>query len=153
LTIQCAQCHTHKYDPLSHEEYYRLFAFINNANEASVAAYTPDDNRKRADILRQIREIEADLQHRCSDWPERMAAWEDAVRNDQPEWTVRQTAEDDTTGGQKIYRLKDGSYLCQGYAPTKHSVTVSAETTLPSIAAIRLEQLMDPSLPVGGPGR
>ena len=28
LTIQCAQCHSHKYDPLTHEEYYGLFAFL-----------------------------------------------------------------------------------------------------------------------------
>ena len=31
LTIQCAQCHTHKYDPLTQEEYYRMFAFLNNS--------------------------------------------------------------------------------------------------------------------------
>ena len=30
LTIQCAQCHNHKFDPLTQEEYYRLFAFLNN---------------------------------------------------------------------------------------------------------------------------
>ena len=30
LTIQCAQCHNHKYDPLTQEEYYRMFAFLNN---------------------------------------------------------------------------------------------------------------------------
>ena len=34
LTIQCAQCHSHKFDPLTQEEYYRLFAFLNNDHEA-----------------------------------------------------------------------------------------------------------------------
>src|SRR5262249_53173743 len=29
ITIQCAQCHNHKYDPLTQEEYYRMFAFLN----------------------------------------------------------------------------------------------------------------------------
>src|SRR5258708_11040206 len=41
LTIQCAQCHSHKYDPLTHDEYYQMFAFLNNAHEANIAAYTP----------------------------------------------------------------------------------------------------------------
>jgi hypothetical protein len=45
LTIQCAQCHTHKYDPMTQEEYYRLFAFINNDEELTTAVYGPDDRR------------------------------------------------------------------------------------------------------------
>jgi hypothetical protein len=153
LTIQCAQCHTHKYDPITHEDYYRMFAFLNNSHEANVAVYAPSDLLRRADVLRQIQEIDADLQHRHADWLQRMAAWEESVRTNQPEWTIIQSAEDDTSGGQKIYRLKDGSYLCQGYAPTRHTVTVSATTAIQNITAIRLEQLNDPNLPLGGPGR
>jgi hypothetical protein len=34
LTVECAQCHDHKYDPISQEDYYRLFAFFNNSREA-----------------------------------------------------------------------------------------------------------------------
>ena len=52
LTIQCAQCHNHKYDPLTQEEYYRMFAFLNNTHEANVAVYTPDQEQmKRAEHL------------------------------------------------------------------------------------------------------
>ena len=153
LTIQCSQCHTHKYDPLTQEEYYRMFAFLNNSHEANIAVYAPEEQMRRADLLRQIRELEADLQHRTPDWRERMAAWEESVSANQPEWTIIQAAEDDTSGGQKLYRLKDGSYLCQGYAPTKHSVVVSATTNVGDITAIQLEQLNDPNLPLGGPGR
>jgi hypothetical protein len=108
---------------------------------------------RRAELLRQIGELETDLQHRTPDWQERMAAWEESLRANAPEWSTIQAAEDDTSGGQKLYRLKDGSYLCQGYAPTKHSVVVSATTTLQNITAIQLEQLNDPNLPLGGPGR
>ena len=49
LTIQCAQCHTHKYDPITQEEYYRLFAFLNNDHEAQPVVYTPEELRKVAE--------------------------------------------------------------------------------------------------------
>lgn len=153
LTIQCAQCHSHKYDPLTQEEYYRMFAFLNNSHESNIAAYTADELRQRADIFRQIREIEEGLQHETPDWPERMARWEASVAGNQPEWTVIQASEDDPSGGQKMYRMKDGSYLCAGYAPTKHDVVVNVTTQVQNITAFRIEQLNDPNLPLGGPGR
>ena len=82
---------------------------------------------QRAEMLRQIGEIEADLQHRTPDWQERMAAWEETVQGDQPEWTVV-SPEHDVSGGQKHYVLADGSILAQGYAPTKHTTEFEVKT-------------------------
>ncbi len=154
ITIQCAQCHNHKYDPLSQEEYYRMFAFLNSCHEANIAVYTPQEQMKRAEIFRRIREIEATLQQRNPGWQERMAKWEEQVSQGQPEWTVvRPQVEDLSNGGQKYLPMKDGSFLAQGYAPTKHRVKMSVRTDLKDITAFRLELLNDPNLPLGGPGR
>ncbi len=154
LTIQCAQCHNHKFDPLKQDEYYRLFAFLNNSHEANIAVYTPAEEMKRANILSGTREIEAGMQERMPDWAERMSAWEARIRNDQPEWTVaRSTVEDISTGGQRYLPMADGSFLALGYAPTKHRVKMTAETKQREIRAFRLELLNDPNLPLGGPGR
>jgi mono/diheme cytochrome c family protein len=153
VTIQCAQCHNHKYDPLTQEEYYRLFAFLNNTHEADIAVYTPAEQAKRAETLRSVDAMETQLQGSAPDWRKRMAAWEDALPA-QPEWQVLQLAVDDiSTGGERELPLKDGSMLALGYAPTKHTVKFTAKTSLPRIAAVRLELLMDPNLPNGGPGR
>jgi mono/diheme cytochrome c family protein len=154
ITIQCAQCHNHKYDPLKQEEYYRLFAFMNDSYEGSIAVYTPAEQQKRAEIFRKAREMEADIQHRMPDWRERMSKWEAGVRDNQPEWAViRPEVDDISTGGQKYLPLSDGSFLPQGYAPTKHKVKLILKSPPQGLRAIRLELLTDPSLPLGGPGR
>ncbi len=154
LTIQCAQCHSHKYDPLTQEEYYRMFAFLNNTHEANIAVYTPEEQRQRDELVRRIREIEAGLRERTPDWADRMAEWEALVTSNQPEWIVVQPAVDDiSTGGQKYLPMDDGSFLAQGYAPTKHRVKMTLRTDVQNITGFRLELLNDPNLPLGGPGR
>jgi Protein of unknown function (DUF1553)/Protein of unknown function (DUF1549)/Planctomycete cytochrome C len=154
LTIQCAQCHTHKFDPITQEDYYRLFAFLNDSHEANVAVYTPDEQMRKAEIFNKIREVEAELKHRRSDWADRMASWEKSVQADQPEWIVlRPSVEEISTGGQKYLPMDDGSLLAQGYAPTKHRVKMTVKTDVKDITAFRLDLLNDANLPLGGPGR
>ena len=45
LTVGCAQCHTHKYDPITHREYYQLMAFLNNADEPDLDLPRPGFRR------------------------------------------------------------------------------------------------------------
>ena len=65
---------------------------------------------------------------------------------------VQPTVEDISTGGQRYLPQADGSFLAQGYAPTKHEVKMTAKVDAASITAFRLELLTDPNLPLGGPG-
>jgi hypothetical protein len=155
LTIQCSQCHNHKYDPISQEDYYRLFAFLNNDHEAQPRVYAPDEMMRRADILRHIREIEAKLQHETPDWQQGMAKWEDEWRaRPKPEWHVFQPEVDkNTTGGQRYLPQPDGSFLAGGYQPTKSTCNASWKTDVKGITGFRLEMLHDPNLPANGPGR
>ncbi len=155
LTIQCAQCHNHKFDPISQEDYYRVFAFLNNDDESARVVYTPEEQMRVADIARQAREIEMGLQESAPDWRERMDRWEgENAGSGQPKWTVVQAPfEEISTGGQKYLVQSDGSYLAQGYAPTKHKGKMTAKVDLPRITAFRLEMLNDANLPAHGPGR
>jgi hypothetical protein len=154
LTIQCAQCHNHKFDPIKQSEYYQILAFLNNSNESVATVFTPPQQRKREETLAAIRSAEDELMAAHPDWPQRMAAWEEQSKADLANWEViRPMVRDISTGGQKYTPLEDGSFLAQGYAPTKHRVEMTWETAEQDIAAMRLELLMHPDLPRGGPGR
>ena len=154
ITIQCAQCHDHKFDPLKQEEYYRLFSFLNNDHDGQRVVYSPDELQQAARLTRQMQEIEARLRHTAPDWEQRMADWEDSVKTNQPDWTVLgPTVEDLSTDGQKYLPQPDGSFLAQGYAPTKHTAQFWVTNDLQNVTAFQLELLNDPNLPCNGPGR
>ncbi len=152
LTIQCAQCHDHKFDPLKQEEYYRMFAFLNNDHEGSQVAYTPEEWMHIADIRREMRDLEEQLRHRTPDWETRMAAWETEVRDNQPDWQVVQCS-NAGDNGERFYYYPDGSIRAASYSPTQWTAEFRGTNHLASIAAFRLEQLTDPELPCRGPGR
>ncbi len=61
LTMSCARCHTHKYDPITQEEYFRLFAFMNNDEEPTLSLPTPEQETETARLQRRIRVAEKRL--------------------------------------------------------------------------------------------
>ncbi len=152
VTVQCAQCHNHKFDPISQEEYYQLFAFLNNDHESSRVYYPPEQQMQVGNLTREMRDLEEGLRHTTPDWLERLNAWEDSVKNDQPAWKVvecRNTGDN----GERFYHYPDGSIRAASYAPTFWTANFRGTNQLKSIGAFRIEQLPDPNLPSGGPGR
>ena len=61
LTTGCAQCHTHKYDPITHTEYYSLFALLNNADEPDVIVEDRQRDAIAVEIEQRIAEAEAEF--------------------------------------------------------------------------------------------
>jgi len=66
LTLACAQCHTHKFDPITQKEYYQFFAFFNSTEDSNntgptVSLASPDDEKKLAEIRAKLAPAEAAL--------------------------------------------------------------------------------------------
>ncbi len=153
LTTACAQCHNHKYDPLTQEEYYRMFAFLNNDHEAMPRVFTAPEQEKIASLRKQMAEVEAAMKAQIPNWRARMAKWETEVAGNQPSWTVLRDMELITDNNQRYYPQPDGSLLAAGWAPTKFTASFQVTNSLPEVSAIRLELFTDPNLPANGPGR
>jgi hypothetical protein len=79
LTIGCAQCHDHKYDPVSLREYYRLFAFFNNVDEPELELASPEALAERDGVRAEIAAFHQDLARRFPDLEDRERQWEGTV--------------------------------------------------------------------------
>ena len=79
LTVGCAQCHDHKYDPISLREYYQLFAFLNNVDEPDLELASDEAMAARDRIVAEIEAFHQDLARRHPDLDERERTWEATV--------------------------------------------------------------------------
>ncbi len=80
LTVGCAQCHDHKYDPISQREYYQLFAFFNNVDEPELELASPRQIEARRKVRAQINELHHALARKYPDLDERERNWEKTLK-------------------------------------------------------------------------
>ena len=138
LTIQCAQCHTHKFDPIPHREYYSMMAFLNNADEPDFAIRPADADKQEQE---RVKKREALLDNLPTQWPRGEIHWE----------TPRPTSV--VADGEEFRILTDGSVLFTSPGPEKTEAVIHLRTTLGDVQHLKLEALTDDSLPNKGPGR
>lgn len=151
LTTQCAQCHTHKFDPLTHDEYYGMFAFLNTSYEPRSWVYTPAEDRQIADIRSRMRDAEKRLRTMRPQWEQELADWEKALTQKQPMWEPLVATELGTISGlNHPTQEADLSLLMKGH--TSADVFMISAPVLEGATGLRLEALTHRDLPHNGPG-
>ncbi|HWA97329.1 MAG TPA: PSD1 and planctomycete cytochrome C domain-containing protein [Pirellulales bacterium] len=172
-TIECAQCHDHKYDPFTQRDYYGLFAFFNNtALEADrsnpnvpgsirflgpkMPLADPEHDAERTELSRAMAEMDKEVTTRRKALEGSMVTWESELREalaTEAETHVLEIDDFDSSGGAPFKMLDDNSVLLVDDPPDIDTYTVTVKTDLTNITAFKLEALTDPSLPGNGPGR
>lgn len=167
LTTGCAQCHTHKYDPITHTDYYSLMALLNNADEPDVVVPDAAQEAKRITIEKRIRNevnrlvkelLPSESQfskNEPDDDPIHKAFmdWIETQKKQARPWTpIHPEAMKSTMP--KLSVLDDLSILASGDVTKRdvYNLTLHLQGDGAPATALRLEVLPHESHPAGGPG-
>ncbi len=172
-TLECAQCHNHKYDPFTQQDYYQIFAYFNNTplevvqpNGTGVSFEVsgpkmelPLEDKlatQLADYRAQHQSLTDRLATRKKELNTEREAWETklvASLESAPQWHVLEPQFFTSSGGAEHDILTDHSILLSGPAPDKDFYTIKYRTNLTGITGFKIETLTDDSIPGKGPGR
>jgi hypothetical protein len=163
-TIACAQCHSHKYDPISQQEYFQTFAIFNNTEDADRGDESPlyeawsDEQLKRRSVLQT--QFAADVKTLDSMTPELEASlksWENSLPK-QPLWSTPKVLSATSEAGITMSIDPASEMIRSASGAGKDNFQIDLDLNsirtggTSQLAAIQLETFADDGVPNKGPG-
>jgi mono/diheme cytochrome c family protein len=151
LTVNCAQCHTHKFDPITHKEYYQMLAFFNSTmdynNQGPVVTVERGEMFGRPDAS-----APAQRELTQEEWERGQIARLEknptvTATSKSVEWFPFETVRAETEAHGNIQQLEDGSFLVTTNASQNDAYRVLVRIRSPRVAAVRLRVLPHETLP------
>ncbi|MGC6464869.1 MAG: DUF1553 domain-containing protein [Akkermansiaceae bacterium] len=136
LTTGCAQCHTHKYDPITHHDYFGLMAYLDNTLEPDYQIPSPELDKQRQTRQAQLSKL---LKGLPGHWPSPTGKIDF-----KPQTILAATAD------HSDLRFDNFLVTPSGPVPDRDTYTITIESKEPNLVALRLDAL---PLNKKGPGR
>ncbi len=158
-SMACAQCHTHKYDPIAHKEYYQVYAFLNNTEDADkrdeaplLSFFTDTQRKQRSDAEAALAAVEAKFKSPSAEVLASAEKWAKAFPVNLA-WESPKPSAAKAASGAVLTAEDDGKVIAAKNEAAKDNYTL--ELTLPAaqkLTALRVEALPSDKLPGKGPG-
>ena len=160
LTMGCARCHDHKFDPISQKEFYQVFHFFNQVPERGANGFAPKQRltsplaaAKKTENERKLSQLKKELEKPLN-LDALIEQWTSQIALQAKEgWVILSPKTIKSTGGATLSKLADNSILAGGANSQKDVYEITAEATAGKMTAVRLEALTHQTLPGNGPGR
>ena len=154
LTLGCSQCHAHKFDPISQNDYYSLTGFFNSIDEDGKAGggakpylkYKSPHAQRMIDDAQQLVQRRTAVEERTKEQARReFSPWlvkqcEQVTSGFQP-WTILDPRLQESTEGSVLTQEDNGVIQVRGPNPRQDDYRIIAPTTLARVTGIRLEVL------------
>ena len=159
LTIGCARCHDHKFDPIPTKDYYRFITTFATTIRSEIDLDFDPEKYQQAKAKFDPEHaplVAAREKFEQEQLPGRFDQWLKATPKEnlaKAAWVILDPDEFKSKGGATLTKLDDDSVLASGKNPDSDTYTFTTHTSLTNITAVRVEALAHPSLAKGGPGR
>lgn len=168
VTMGCARCHDHKYDPFTQKDFYSLFAYFYNVPENGtgdaeragnfkpyIKAPRPFETARLAELDKALADAKARDQKLAAGLPALQREWEKKIdpATLHSDWTPADPVKLAATGKVVLKTQPDHSVLATGPNPAKTMYTLTLKPGLKILTGFQLEALPDDALSGHGPGR
>jgi mono/diheme cytochrome c family protein len=152
-SMACAQCHTHKFDPLTQKEYFSFFAILNQSEDADrndeAPLHTfllPEEQKQKSALEQQTASLEALFKTPKPEWKQGFATWDAAYPRDL-KWNTPHPSAVRSESDSKLTVLEDGSVHAEVGEKAKDNYAITLPVEAGELTALKLSSAPDAKIP------